>query len=109
MCGGSERRERRGQITKNYSKSCSRYSIRNGKWTEISECSVGLEKPTLCSFGDRFIFKMGGLNEFDYISKAIELYDTIANTWTLVKVSGSNILEEVRILEDSSAIQVSGK
>lgn len=48
-----------------------KYSLRDKKWHEISSSNVALRKPTVCSFRDRYIFKIGGLNEFDYINKVI--------------------------------------
>lgn len=87
--------------TKNY---C--YSLRDKKWKEIADANVGLRKPTLCTFRDRYIVKLGGINEFDYISKVIEIYDTNTNNWSIVRASPKNVLEEVQILEDSLAAQI---
>lgn len=53
-----------------------KYNIKDKKWSEIADSNVALRKPTLCLFNDRYIFKIGGLNEFDYINKVIEVYDT---------------------------------
>lgn len=50
---------------------------------------------------------MGGLNEFDYINKVIEMYDSLTDKWSLVRASPRNIMEEVQILENSYAIQIS--
>ena len=55
----------------------------------------------------RYICKLGGLNEFDYINKVIEMYDTLTDKWSLVRASPRNILEEIQILEDAHALQIS--
>lgn len=55
---------------------------------------------------NRYILKLGGLNEFDYINKVIEMYDSLTDRWSLVRASPRNILEEIQILEDSQAIQI---
>lgn len=73
----------------------------------IAESNVALRKATVCVVNNRYICKLGGLNEFDYINKVIEMYDTITDKWSLVRASPRNIMEEVQILEDSHAIQIS--
>jgi hypothetical protein len=73
----------------------------------ISESNVALRKPTLCAINNRYICKIGGLNEFDYINKIIEMYDSVSDKWSLVRASPRNILEEIQILEDSKALQIS--
>lgn len=75
-----------------------KYSLRDKKWHEISNSNVALRKPTVCSFRDRYIFKIGGLNEFDYINKVIEMYDTTTDKWSIVRANAKNVLEEVLIL-----------
>ncbi len=35
------------------------------------------------------------------------MYDTLTDKWALVRASPRNILEEIQILEDSLAIQIS--
>ena len=60
----------------------------------------------MCAVSNRYILKLGGLNEFDYINKVIEMYDTVADRWSLVRASPRNILEEIQILEDSQALQI---
>lgn len=74
--------------TKNY-----RYSIRDKKWTQLAESNVALRKPTVCALNGRYICKLGGLNEFDYINKIIEMYDSVTDKWALVRASPRNILE----------------
>lgn len=49
--------------------------------------------------------QLGGLNEFDYINKVIEMYDIVTDRWSMVRAS-QNILEEMQILEDAQAIQI---
>jgi hypothetical protein len=68
---------------------------------------VALRKPTLCNFKDRYIFKIGGINEFDYISKTIEIYDTTTDLWSMVRAAPKSIMEDVQIMEDSLATQIS--
>ena len=34
------------------------------------------------------------------------MFDTLTNTWSLVRASPKNVLEEVQILEDSLAVQI---
>ena len=34
------------------------------------------------------------------------MYDTLTNTWSIVRASPKNVLEEVQILEDSLAAQI---
>lgn len=83
-----------------------RYSLKGKKWEQLAESNVALRKPTVCAVSGRYICKLGGLNEFDYISKVIEMYDTVADRWSLVRASPRNILEEVQVLEDSHAVQI---
>lgn len=99
MIGGQGEGEKCSR--KNY-----RYSLKEKKWTQICESNVALRKPTVCSMNNRYICKLGGLNEFDYINKVIEMYDTLTDRWSLVRASPRNILEEIQILEDSYAIQI---
>lgn len=68
---------------------------------------MAVRKATVCALGSRYVLKLGGLNEFDYINKIIELYDSATDKWALVRASPRNILEEVQLLEDSLALQVS--
>jgi N-acetylneuraminic acid mutarotase len=84
-----------------------RYDIKQKKWNVIAESNVALRKATVCVVNNRYICKLGGLNEFDYINKVIEMYDTVTDKWSLVRASPRNIMEEVQILEDSHAIQIS--
>jgi N-acetylneuraminic acid mutarotase len=70
-----------------------RYSIKNKKWSQICDSNVGLRSPTLCSVNNRYICKIGGLNEFDYINRTIEMYDSVTDRWSLVRASPKNILE----------------
>jgi N-acetylneuraminic acid mutarotase len=48
-----------------------RYSIKDKKWNQLSESNVGVRKATVCTVSGRYLCKLGGLNEFDYISKVI--------------------------------------
>ena len=84
-----------------------KYSIKDKKWQTICESNVALRKATVCTVSGRYICKLGGLNEFDYINKIIEMYDTVSDKWSLVRASPRNIMEEVQILEDSFALQIS--
>jgi N-acetylneuraminic acid mutarotase len=70
-----------------------RYSIKEKKWTQLAESNVALRKPTVCALNGRYICKLGGLNEFDYINKIIEMYDSVTDKWALVRASARNILE----------------
>lgn len=72
--------------------------MKDKKWKPISDSNVALTKPTVCCFRDRYIFKIGGLNEFDYINKVIEIYDTTTDKWSVVRANPKNVLEEVQIL-----------
>lgn len=83
-----------------------KYSIRDKKWIEIAESNIGLRKPTVCTFKDRYIIKLGGLNEFNFINKSMEIYDSLTDRWSIIHVSMSNPMEEVSILEDSLAVQI---
>ena len=67
---------------------------------------MALRKATVCTINDRYILKLGGLNEFDYINKIIEMYDTVTDRWSVVRASPRNIMEEIEILEDSQAMQI---
>ena len=67
---------------------------------------MALKRPTLCTLNNRYLLKIGGLNEFDYISKVIEIYDPLTDKWSLVRAMPKNILEEIEILEDSLAVQI---
>jgi N-acetylneuraminic acid mutarotase len=83
-----------------------KYSIKDKKWSHICESNIALRKATICALKNRYICKLGGLNEFDYINKIIEIYDSVTDRWSLVRASPRNILEEIQILEDSLAIQI---
>ena len=67
---------------------------------------MALKKPTVCVVNNRYICKLGGLNEFDYINKVMEMYDIVTDRWSMVRASPKNILEEIQILEDAQAIQI---
>ena len=75
-----------------------RYDIKTKKWVNIAESNVALRKPTICIVANRYICKIGGLNEFDYINKVIEMYDSLTDRWSLVRASPRNIMEEIQIL-----------
>lgn len=83
-----------------------RYLIKQKKWQTIAESNYALRKPTICVYGDRYIFKCGGINEFKYINKGIEMYDPETNAWCIVRASARSALDEVDILEDSLAVQI---
>lgn len=92
-----------------YSKTCFRYNIQEKKWSELKESNIALSKPTLCIFNNRFIFKFAGLNEFDYINKIVEVFDTVTKEWSLVRVTPQNTSQDIEVLEDASAVQINQK
>lgn len=57
-----------------------------------------MRKATVCAVSGRYLLKLGGLNEFDYINKIIEMYDSLTDRWSLVRASPRNIMEEIQIL-----------
>ena len=75
-----------------------RYSLKEKKWSNIAESNVALKRPTLCTLSNRYLLKIGGLNEFDYINRVIEIYDPLTDRWSLVRANPKNILEEIEIL-----------
>lgn len=83
-----------------------KYSIKSKKWIQLSDSNIALRKATICSVGNRYICKIGGLNEFDYINKIIQMYDSVTDRWSLVRASPRNILEQIQILEDALAVQI---
>lgn len=99
VIGGNGQKEKCS--TKNF-----KYSLREKKWIQIADSNVPLRKPTICSYKDRYIFKIGGINQFDYVNKVIEMYDTTTDRWSVVRANPKSILEEVQILQDSLAVQI---
>lgn len=75
-----------------------KFTLKDKKWKEVSDANVALRKPTLCAYKDRYILKIGGINEFDYINKVVEIYDTTTDRWSIVRASAKNVQEEVQIL-----------
>lgn len=39
-----------------------KFNLRDKRWIPMSDSNVALSKATVCSFRDRYIFKIGGLN-----------------------------------------------
>lgn len=55
--------------------------------------SYAIRKGSLSVLNSRYIFRFGGLNEFDYIDKNIEVYDSINDGWTPVRTSSKIITQ----------------
>ena len=87
------------------STSCFQYCLRTAQWTEGPDVPIGKLYPTLVTVENRFIFQIGGFDDYDY-----EIYrlDTLDNsgqvTWTEIKIR-----EEIAILKTVDEIEVSSE
>ena len=59
------------------STSCFQYCLRTAQWTEGPDVPIGKLYPTLVTVENRFIFQIGGFDDYDY-----EIYrlDTLDNS-----------------------------
>jgi hypothetical protein len=62
-------------------------------WSEVSSCNYAFRRGVLAAFNSRYIFRFGGLNEFDYIDKNIEVYDSMQDGWTIVRTSSKFVTQ----------------
>ena len=85
------------------SPSCFQYNLRTGKWTYGPDLPIGKLYPTLVAIENRFIYQIGGFDDYDY-----EIYclDTLDNSgeakWMEIKIR-----EEIAILKTVDEIEVS--
>jgi hypothetical protein len=75
-------------------------------YLQISPTNYPIRKATLCTLSSRYIYRFGGLNEFDYIDKNIEVYDSNNNGWTVVRTSSKVITQETEVLYNSFAVPI---
>lgn len=63
-----------GGITadKTPTKTCERFSTEANVWQKIRSLSEAVAYANVCTFDNRFIFKFGGLNEYNFPDKTIE-------------------------------------
>jgi hypothetical protein len=67
--------------------------ISNDCLKQIASTAYAIRKATLSILNSRYIFRFGGLNEFDYIDKNIEVYDSLNDGWTPVRTSSKLITQ----------------
>jgi hypothetical protein len=80
--------------------------IGNTYLMQIASTSYAIRKATLSTLNSRYIFRFGGLNEFDYIDKNIEVYDSLNDGWTPVRTSSKFITQETEVLFNSFAVPI---
>ena len=82
-----------------------KYNVRKKQWSSGGELHVGVVNPTVCAFRNRYILCCCGVNEFDFISNRMEVYDSVNDGWTIVKTAVS-IQHNVEYLNGGSAVAV---
>jgi hypothetical protein len=61
--------------------------VRTNQSSEIASCNIPAARATLCSFGDRFLFKFGGVDGDSAALHSIERYDIGKNVWEIVPIT----------------------
>ena len=80
-----------GQLTN----SCERYDVRSNEWVAIASMERAVYEPTLCIYGNRYIFRFFGMNSKNTVDKAIERFDAIRNRWQTMKVDLQTSLRDI--------------
>lgn len=75
-----------GFVQGQLSNSCERYDIRSNEWVPIASMERAVQEPTLCVYGNRYIYRFFGFNSKNSIEQAIERFDAIRNRWQNMKV-----------------------
>ena len=87
-------------------RSVDKYNVRKKVWTSANSLHVGVTSPTVCAFRNRYILSCCGVNEFDFISNRIELYDSANDAWSVVRTALNPQLKNVELLNGGSAVAI---
>jgi len=80
-----------GQISSN----CERYDIRSNKWIKLAPMSRPLREVSVCSFNNRYIYRIFGIDSGNNIDHSIERYDAVRDSWTMMNTTVSPTLKEI--------------
>ena len=72
-----------GQLTN----ACERYDVRTNEWVPIASMSKAVEDVSLCTYGNRYIFRFFGIDGKRNIDQSIERFDAIRNRWQTMNAS----------------------
>ena len=84
------------------SKSCFRYNTMTASWREMPQVPVGKMYPTLISIENRYIFQIGGFDDFDFDIYCLDTHNIDAQ-WSIIKLS-----DEIQILKNIPEVSSDG-
>jgi len=84
-----------GLVNGEISANCERYDIRSNKWIKLAPMNRALREVSICSFNNRYLFRVFGINSGNNIDHTIERYDAVRDTWTTMNVTVNPILKEI--------------
>lgn len=61
--------------------SCEKYEVKIDKWTKLENCLFKNSNPSIYSFNNTHLFKIGGLIQHQVICSQVESYDIEKNCW----------------------------
>ena len=85
---------------------CFKYNLRTAKWsTDIPELPIGKLYPTLVSIENRYVYQIGGFDDYDYEIYCLDTFDNSREAkWIEIKIR-----EEIAILKTVDEIEVSSE
>jgi N-acetylneuraminic acid mutarotase len=86
--------------------SCEKYDINSDKWTKIDHCLFRCTSPSITTFHNRYIFKIGGLEDENGVCAKIESYDVEVNAWKAYPLKDISTGLDYEILWLSASCQI---
>ena len=85
--------------------SCFKYNLRTARWTnDMPEVPIGKLYPTLVSIENRFIYQIGGFDDYDYEIYCLDTYnETVENKWIEIKLRDEIAILKTVTYEESSS------
>ncbi len=89
------------------SKTCLMFNFRQNRWAKVADLSIAVNNCCLAVLDRRHVLRLGGLNEFDYIDKGIEVYDADLDVWSAVRLSLGQAASDIEFTSEATAVNVS--
>jgi hypothetical protein len=84
------------------------YNIAENKWKQLPNMNEACSELTLCKFGEKYVYKFGGILEEKTLSQVIERFDLDKNKWSVIDINfeKKNLPDSFAIMKCPCAIQV---
>lgn len=90
---------------------CEKYSPKDDCWSQLPSLKTPCQDSSVCTFNNRYIYRIGGKAGFDTLLERIDRFDTSTNKWEDITLDLSTISPSsrayFRILSMSASVQVS--